>query len=332
MEKIYISKNYFGKNTAESKAKIDCEKIISSMGYRNKGLPSTTFQNHKISSVLTILSSIIGRLRMPHDGIVVLQYPKATINEEIRIAKKKHNRVIIIVHDLETLRGFGASHDDKLSWANDADVLIVHTQKMANFIHDILPQKKIIVLGIFDYLCRITTYSINNPTTYKIAFAGNLTKSDFITEISPENFELFLFGLKKDSQRFNQNVTYKGIYSPEDLPKYLNSHFGLVWDGDINGNGLLGNYLKYISPHKLSMYLSAGLPVIIKKDSAVADFVSAKGIGLTIEQLTELDSILPNLSFHEYERMKNNVYKIQKNVCTGDFMQKAIKKAENILI
>lgn len=331
MEKIYISKNYFGKNTAESKAKIDCEKIISLMGYCNKGLPLTTFQNHKISSILTIISSIIGRLRMPHDGIVVLQYPKSTIKEEIRIAKKRQNKVIIIVHDLETLRGFGASHDENLSWAIEADVLIVHTENMANYIKNIFPNKSVIILGIFDYLCNLKPYKVPEDTNFRIAFAGNLTKSDFLTEFEPKHTIINLFGIKKDEQQFHKNMKYKGVFPPENLAEHLNAHFGLVWDGDSNGNGKGGDYLRYISPHKLSMYLSAGLPVIIKEGTGMSNFILENNLGITISNLSDIDAVLSNLSKADYSVMLTNVSKMQSYICSGYFLKRAIKRAEEII-
>ena len=55
----------------------------------------------------------------------------------------------------------------------------------------------------------------------------------------------------------------------------MDQNFGLVWDGtSLDGcNGRYGEYLKFNNPHKTSLYLSCGIPVIIWKEAALADFV-----------------------------------------------------------
>lgn len=328
MKKVFITKNYFGQNTAESKAKIDCEEILLRMGYKNLGLPRTLYQNRKVSSVFTLLSSLLGRLRMPKDGIAVFQYPKSTIKQELRRAKQRGCRTIVIVHDLETLRGYGETIDETMSWTENADVIIVHTDRMAEYMRAKFPEKKIIALGIFDYLCKIEDNPVPTGKKYAVAFAGNLTKSAFLTEIEPREYTLNLFGKKRENQKFHENVRYLGMFPPEELASHLNSNFGLVWDGDLEGTGNMGEYLKFISPHKLSMYISAGLPVIIRKGTAMAPFVEKHGIGITVERLSDLDDVLSQMSRTEYEKMRSNTAGIRQMLCNGEFFSKAVKKGE----
>ena len=72
-----------------------------------------------------------------------------------------------------------------------------------------------------------------------------------------------------------KNVKYCGQYKPEELPEKLEGGFGLVWDGDDLGacTGVFGEYMKYNNPHKTSLYLASGLPVIIWEKAAMAKYI-----------------------------------------------------------
>ena len=87
-----------------------------------------------------------------------------------------------------------------------------------------------------------------------------------------------------------------GAFDP-DTP-FLNGryHFGLIWDGTgvDSCEGLYGHYMRFNSPHKLSLYVALGLPVIVWREAAIADFVLKQGIGVTVGNLLELDD-----SFHQ---------------------------------
>lgn len=45
MTQYYLSKNYNVLNNAGNKAKTDIEEILSKLGYKNAGLPQTTYSN-----------------------------------------------------------------------------------------------------------------------------------------------------------------------------------------------------------------------------------------------------------------------------------------------
>lgn len=105
----------------------------------------------------------------------------------------------------------------------------------------------------------------------------------------------------------------------------------MVWDGDSlnNCSGNLGNYLRYNNPHKLSSYIACGIPVIIWKEAAVADFVQKNKIGIIINDLNELDSIFKKLTFDEYKTMMNNVENIRKKIIHGEYLKNVINRIES---
>lgn len=92
----------------------------------------------------------------------------------------------------------------------------------------------------------------------------------------------------------SDNITYGGVLSPEQVPEVLTKGFGLIWDGNTieTCKGGTGEYLRYNNPHKLSLYLSSGLPVIIWKDAAEAKFVCENGVGYTIDSLREIPELM----------------------------------------
>ena len=58
MTRYYLSKNYNGLNNAGNKAKTDIEEILSKLGYKNAGLPQTTYSN-KIAGFLITLAGVL---------------------------------------------------------------------------------------------------------------------------------------------------------------------------------------------------------------------------------------------------------------------------------
>ena len=87
------------------------------------------------------------------------------------------------------------------------------------------------------------------------------------------------------------NINYHGSFGVDEIPSKLTRGFGLVWDGDsLDGcRGQSGQYLRYNNPHKLSLYLSSGLPVVIWTGAAEAGFVREHGVGLCVDSLNDLE-------------------------------------------
>ena len=78
-----------------------------------------------------------------------------------------------------------------------------------------------------------------------------------------------------------------------------------MWDGTSidTCEGDLGDYLRLIASHKLSLYLAMGIPVIVWKDSAEAEFVTREGLGIAVSGLKELPDRISAISDEEYGRM-----------------------------
>ena len=197
-------------------------------------------------------------------------------------------------------------------------------------------RSRIVCLGVFDYLCEKKQQV--KFFEKSIIIAGNLErrKSAYIEklfELSP--LKIYLYGHNyTEEPGKDDNIIYRGAFSSRELPQILEGGFGLVWDGEQleTCSGVTGEYLKYNNPHKLSLYLAAGIPVIIWKEAAEASFVEEYGLGLTVSSLFEVNDILNDMKEETYNMYLQNVQVISEKVVKGYYTKRAIEEAENILL
>ncbi|MEK7224762.1 MAG: hypothetical protein AAB221_03675, partial [Bacteroidota bacterium] len=121
-----------------------------------------------------------------------------------------------------------------------------------------------------------------------------------------------------------------------DVPKKKNGNeqqllegsYGLIWEGesveDISNFG--GQYLRWVSPLKLSNYLLHGMPVITHTDAATAAFIRQNNIGFCISSLHDIGYEIQSISETQYNTMAENCRRISKQVSEGYFTGRAIKK------
>lgn len=190
------------------------------------------------------------------------------------------------------------------------DEVVVHSKTMEKVLRDAgVARPCLKILNFFDYISDIKPNA--RPLAYDICFAGNLRKSIFvskITELKSTKLQFHLYGINPPCLSASSNVFYEGVFSPDDIGG-IKGTWGLVWDGNsiTTCNGLLGTYLKYNSSHKLSLYLAIGIPLIVWKQSAIADLVEQEKIGITVESLTEIESAIDNITPCEYDEITRNV-------------------------
>ena len=276
--------------------------------------------------------------KVPSDSIILIQLPNTIYKfnkfEKLEKLKKEKNvHIIAVIHDINQLRGY---KDDKIfnkemSFViNSAEKIIVHNTNMRKYFERLgVNASRLIDLKIFDYiLCEDNTKKIMFSRVVNIA--GNLDdkKAGYLKKIKSLDVSFNLFGINYNLEKA-KNISYKGNFPSEEIPNILNTGFGLIWDGNslTECNGLYGEYLKYNSPFKLSLYLAAGLPVIIWSKAAQASFVEQNKVGLVVDSLYDLSEKLSNLSEAEYFELVNNVKVVSSKLRTGYYTTKAIEKA-----
>lgn len=102
--------------------------------------------------------------------------------------------------------------------------------------------------------------------------------------------------------------------------------FGLIWDGDglEQPSGSLGNYMQYISHHKLSLYIVCNLPVIVHEKAGSAQLIKKFNIGFTVNNLFEIEEKINRLSEIEYDSMVQNTYDLATQITSGNNLQTAL--------
>lgn len=311
--------------SAGGKAKNDCYDILSSCGY----IPSYIASDTRILRIIKQFFSIIS---FDKENILLVQYP--TISDHLMsLLLKKLKTIdnsIAIVHDIPAFQGMGGDVEKQIDELNHFQYLIVHNDCMKKKMIECGCKSKMISLKVFDYLHDVNRTVQVNGYNGTIVVAGNLDKSTYLKDINLiDRYNFNLYGIKKiiDVDSIN-NATYMGLLPSDEIPYLLRGNYGLVWDGDSidTCSGIHGEYLKINNPHKMSLYLAAGIPVIAWKKAAIADFIIENKIGVVVESLKELNYI--DLS-QRYDEMKNNVLNIKRKLAVGEYLKDAISTVES---
>jgi len=310
-------------NNAGGKAKNDAYDIVEKLGFEASYKPSET-------RLIRVIQQYMSMHKFDAADVVFMQYP--AVDFRILPSFLKHingkKTTIALIHDLRSIQGSGEEEDiEEIPLLNKFKYIIAHNQRMTDYLKTKGCTSHIINLELFDYLHN-ASLSIQAPIgDGSIAFAGNLVKSTFIDGLSQvNNVKFFLYGNKGDKSFDGiDNVEYKGSLPSEEIVYKLEGDYGLVWDGDSvqTCSGKHGDYLRYNNPHKLSLYIAAGKPIITWKKAAIADFVKRNNIGIVVDSLNELKDI--PLS-KDYDFMRSNVIMIKKEIAAGNYLSTALEK------
>ncbi len=340
--------NYIGESwNAGSKAVSDIYSIFFSIGYDGIGIHPWYGKNPSYVYTWSLKRNNqdwINCYDTVTDGsFLLLQHPleqkqgqREIVLKQLKEKKKIH--IISFVHDVDELRQTSSSeftHDEFRFMVEISDVLIVHNSTMKEFfLKKGVESNRLVVLELFDYL---TDGTIRDREFQKtVVIAGNLSpiKSRYIGylgDINECSFQLYGNGYPIENQK--ENMVYHGSFEGDEIINQLCDGFGLVWDGDSldTCSGPTGNYLRYNNPHKLSLYLAAGLPVIVWDQAASAKFVRKHNIGVTISSLWELPDVLNRITKDQFLEYKKNILPLAEDLRQGVFTLKAVKEAERII-
>jgi glycosyltransferase involved in cell wall biosynthesis len=340
--------NHPHKNTASSKALADCEQIFNDNEYKSLNVYIVRSTTQLLFTLAKFSYHIMKMIKKVEDNsTIVVQYPILGFNGYmkwlIKVLKRKGTKFICIIHDIESLRTMQPNlYAREIENLSAYDVVISHNKYMTGWLKEQGLAAPMVSLELFDYLLdqsKPLTYTLPEDAQaggYTIAFAGNLEKSAFIHQLQDLHnvkFNLYGPGYTVASGTRISNTKWCGSHSPEDIPFKLDGHFGLLWDGDsLSGcTGALGFYLQYNNPHKLSLYIAAGLPVIVPANCAVADIVREHQIGICVNSLTEIENVLANTTVDMVATYRTNILKLREKVITGSNLSAALATAEKII-
>ncbi|WP_073346883.1 galactofuranosyltransferase [Bacteroides congonensis] len=333
----YLSRNYKGVDSAGNKAKTDVEQIMEAHGFRNVGLEQTRYTNVILAFCVTLFSVLKSVFCLSKGDVVILQYPlKKYYTFVCNIVHWRGGKVITLIHDLGSFRSKRLTISQEISRLNHSDCIIVHSEAMKLWLIENGIKAKLQILEVFDYLSESQPMGKDVIPTqpFRVLFAGVLSSchNDFLykmADITSRTYELVFYGGGFEVERLNTNVDYKGFVSSDKLIASAEGDFGLVWYGPTleGGGGPLGEYLQYNAPHKLSLYIRCGLPVIIWNKAALAPFVEKNNIGVCISSLAEVEEILAGMDINEYMQMKRNVLEVGEKLSDGFYFLKSVQEA-----
>lgn len=320
-----------------SKARKDVDRIMQEMGFKNIGFSRPTYRNMVIDFFITLAGVIKVPFSLREGDILVIPYN--TRKYYITLYQCAHMRgakVVTLIHDLSSFYRCYVSRREEILKLNHSDYIIAHNDIMKHWLESNGCKPPIGVLEIFDYL------SSGNPAPktatgppYRVLYAGTLSpkKNRFLYELEDHIhsfcFSLYGKGFDSGAIRKKDRFIYKGFVASDELVTSADGDFGLVWDGNsiFSCDGLRGAYMQYNNPHKYSLYMRCGLPVIIWDKAAMAAFTRKHNVGICISSLDLLDEELAKITPEHYNEMKQNAETIGRRLAEGYYFKRAFNEA-----
>lgn len=329
---------------ASSKARKDVSYFVLQNGFRSlfKNDKRNMDRYDKIGKILlTIQLCMKLFFLLKKDDILFIQTSKNLLRLILRIKVYKKFKVIYLIHDLyclkynttESIKEHIGEITQDISLLSQCDYVIAHNDSMVQRIKYFGCTSELRSLGIFDYNCSFPERrrKLLEGEKIKVTFAGYLGKADFLSKLDKSvhrNSVLLIYGIPKIPL---ENAVYKGSVDADVLPNVIEGHFGLIWEGSFDVT-TKDNYMCINNPHKLSMYVVAGLPVIVWKSSAIAQFVEVNNIGFTLDSLDELDDKVGQITSEEYSVMVDNCLSIRKKLVQGGYLRDALKSIYTLFL
>ena len=335
----YIIEEYvLNEYNASSKARKDISHFVLQNGFQSLGKnDKTKIRHNKLAKTILAFKLFMRIFSLGKEDTLFLQTSNVLLKQILRIKRIKNFKIIFLIHDLyclrysepESIRINESEINTDIKLMSQCDYIIAHNPIMVDRLKQFGCTSNIISLNIFDYIYNLPVRRTKTRTPdqrIQVVFAGNLSKSKFLQNMDnkPHNYNLIIYG--GPEMKFRNSI-YKGCVDADILPNIIEGHFGLIWEGDFIAKET-DNYLCVNNPHKMSMYIVAGLPIIVWRKSAAAKFVEENKIGITIESLDEIDTIADKLTTEQYSIMVENCHKIRQSLVHGEHIYKALSSCQ----
>jgi len=269
---------------------------------------------------------------------VVMTYPLyiALLNfngEALNYLKngKKDIKLIAFVIDLDPwMRGGDYDKEDNftLNQLKQFDCLIVPTEKFAKRLHEDGVNTPTIVFNFLDFI--YDGPLLEKKFQKKVYIASG--RAIRLTNYNMDSIETVVIGRNRTP---NDNIKTEAHRPYDHLPILFDGGFAAVDMINNVSTNVIGEgarfdwdkYSEYTAPSKQSLYMASGMPLIVRPENANAEFIKKAGIGLVMEDLSELDAILDKMTEEEYNQMVEKMKPFQKAVSSGYFAKRALMNA-----
>ncbi len=267
--------------------------------------------------------------------IIFYPYPSEKGSEQLDLLRIEHikdlgARVIVITLNIDYLRYPDADKGAIIQSLNDADFVISLTMYLTTQLREDGMTTPAVDLGLHDYL---VPEPLNAPSFEKtVIFAGSPYKAPYVMNW-PNTTGLDVYAREQDLRGVEfqtQNVQYVGYMHPNRMPKLINYGFGLAFDVD-SAAGDFSDYQTMNLSHKVSMFLAAGIPIILNAKAAVAPTIEAANAGILINEINDIDLALADLRESDYQDLAAGANALGRLVRRGYYYRRAILEAEKQL-
>lgn len=271
---------------------------------------------------------------LPGDTVIV-QYPLWTNNTEFELEfinylkTVRHAKIVALVWDivswLQDNRDRDYTGDASLWMLNKYDLVVAANPKMAKRLRE---EGGVISPMIPMYL---TDFIYNGPLLQKqfkkeIYYVATGIDPAMIEEY-PSNMPINFIGPNSKVKDFPEYVRLLGPMDSNDIPSQLDGGFGLLYYPQNGGYKGMHRYGEYNNPMKLSLYLASGLPVVCLSNTAHAKWIKERGVGVVIDNLSDIEQAINAVTEDEYYKMLENIKPWQRAVSTGFFAKGAAIEA-----
>ena len=333
VKKYFIQQYMQGQYLHGGVGPADAESILLSRGFKPILFPY--HHNFSIKAKIARLFFLFKMLfAIKKDSVVIFLFPVyARMNLLLlKWLGNKNMKIVCYIGDIDGIK----DGDEKLlrkeiSFFKRFKYFVVHNERMKDWLHKNIPgDRHAVMIRFFDFLAK--PVQGQRHLSSNIVFAGNLAKSLFLEKLhllnkTEPSLHFHLYGPGQSNGMISQdNVTWYGTEEPHTLPVKLKGSFGLIWEGDSidKPSGSLGHYIEFISHHKLSLYILAGLPIIVAGSAASAALIKEYEIGFTVQSLYEIEEKIKAVSEADYREMQANMEPLANKISKGDFLKSAL--------
>lgn len=247
------------------------------------------------------------------------------------LLQRRGQPLLCIVGDID-----GLKDEDKTQLSRDIRFfrrqthMLVHNVAMERWLRSVGCQARMEHIDFFPFL--VTPLLRKGSPGNQVVFAGNLTKSRFLLHLKEGDWKGIDFRLYGDGlpmqETLPSHLHWKGRFPPEEMPMRVEGQFGLLWDGDEwkEAAGPIGRYMAYISHHKLSLYILAGLPVLAPRTAGSAEVITREGIGILVDSMADIEGTIKNISQDQYHEMQKRLHTLAQSLSDGSLFLQALKR------
>lgn len=211
-----------------------------------------------------------------------------------------------------------------IDYYNKADVLIVPSQKMYDFLRqEGLDEKPYVIQHMWDHPAKINVF--DTPQNNRVInFAGDPNKFSFVQNWADPAVQLRIFADQQDWGQ-DQNIKFMGWQNDPVLLELMRKSggFGLVWSDE----PYWSEYMTMNASYKLSTYLAAGIPVIVNSRTPEKDVIVKKKLGIIADDLDTARQLVKAMPDDQYQQLVANVDQFAKLIRDGYFTKRALTEA-----